>query len=182
MKLKAKELLDKSITRAASLASIDAALHRRTISGSIFLACEETSPNLVIPGKLLTPLELIEGEREVLGVYLSAHPLDFVKRDLLPNSKLERLKNGQYVGVKGIYRKLKIFTTKKRQEAMAVAHLETRTQNVKTLFWPKIWEKVGNLVLDKPVWIMGKIILEEQEDILALPVFSIEVEDLEYLT
>lgn len=181
MKDKTRVLLDKAITRESLLASIDAAIHRSHSSNSIFALCEESEPELVVPKGLASPLDIIEAEKEALGVYLSGHPLDFVRKNLFPDCKLEHLKDGQYVGIKGIYRKIKTFTTKKKQEQMAVAWLETRRETAKTLFWPKIWAKLGNLELNKPVWVMGKVILEEQTDLTVNPGFSIEVEDIEVL-
>ncbi|MDP2586898.1 MAG: DNA polymerase III subunit alpha [Candidatus Komeilibacteria bacterium] len=105
--------------------------------------------------------ENLKWEKELLGIYLSEHPLNKV-RHLLPAERaliahLPSLGNGKMVRIAGLVQKLQRVMTKKGQ-AMYFANLADESGNVEVLVFPKILEITSGLWQEDAILIVdGKI-------------------------
>ena len=104
--------------------------------------------------------ELLTKEKEYLGFYFSAHPLDNYRKlikvfrlDLISEIKEERSNNN--VNICGILRNIKKIVTK-NSDIMAVFDLEDYFDSISGIIFPKDFQKYSHLFLDgKPVFIRG---------------------------
>lgn len=115
-----------------------------------------------------TAMETLAWERELLGLYLSGHPLDKFKKTIeekkysIKNIK-EEPKEGKEVMVAGMIEELREIITKKG-DPMAFMKLSDYGDTLETVVFPKIMTQYKNLLLkDKCVAIKGKISLRNGE-------------------
>lgn len=89
-------------------------------------------------------------ERELLGLYLSGHPLDDYD-ELLDGEGIERLMDlaespdGSRIVVAGMVVSVKTITTK-QGKAMAFMELEDQVERCEVVLFPEIWRRSGELV------------------------------------
>ena len=100
-------------------------------------------------------------EKELLGIYLSEHPLTNIKslleKHTNPISQVKDLKDGDMAVCAGVITKMKKITTKKGQP-MLFATIEDLSGNCEILVFPKILEKDTNLWLaDNQIIVSRKI-------------------------
>jgi len=113
--------------------------------------------------------QLLAYEKEMLGFYITKHPLTSFEKLLnsyssFPIAQLGNLKDGDEVRLGGIISKAKFTTTRKKGEKMAIVGLEDLTGTVGTLIFPRTFQKFSNLVkVDSMVFITGRINLREEE-------------------
>ena len=113
--------------------------------------------------------QLLSHEKEMLGFYITKHPLARFERLLKnysssPIAGLSTLRDGEEVRLGGIISKAKITTTRKTREKMAIVSLEDLTGTVETLVFPRAFGKFASLVrVDAMVFITGKLSLREDE-------------------
>lgn len=109
--------------------------------------------------------EKLAWEKELLGMYVSAHPLDNYKKVLSHLSPIRKLKgavDGSIVTLGGIISKLRRTLTKKN-DPMAFVHLEDPTGSVEVLVFPKVMEKsLEFLHEERVVQITGRLSIEEE--------------------
>ncbi|MDQ0337862.1 DNA polymerase-3 subunit alpha [Caldalkalibacillus uzonensis] len=114
-----------------------------------------------------SPLEQLKYEKEVLGFYLSGHPLDAyreqVKRyGIIPIPQLLQTKAGEQVRTMGYVHRVKRITTKKG-DAMAFVQLEDQGVELDTVVFPQVFGGHPGLYReDNLLLVEGK--LEERED------------------
>ena len=128
-------------------------------------------------GRIPTKKELLEMEKEVLGLYISGHPLDEYKEFIKANSTITTAEinseenigeedidyDGKNVVMCGIFNRGKILVTKSGRNMM-FAGLEDMYGDIELVIFPNIYEKYGNLLVDESVLkITGKISLKEDE-------------------
>lgn len=106
---------------------------------------EELAPTPVVGG--FTKKELLEQEKEYLGVYLSGHPLDewmdkFRQNQVMTIAELEEEADGKEVLIGGVVIGWRTLTTK-AGAVMAAFRLEDLTGAVEVVVFPKLFEKVG---------------------------------------
>ncbi len=112
--------------------------------------------------KKLSVLEKLEFEKELLGIYISSHPLDQFEDFLLSKGvinvrDLEHYKDGELVLVGGYITNIKRITTKKGDN-MAFVSLEDKTGIVDIVVFPKSLEKMqAEFVSNAPVLFAGKV-------------------------
>jgi len=106
--------------------------------------------------------ELLAGEKELLGTYMSGHPLTEVA-PLLQRYRLatileaEQMEEGARTRVGGIVSKLTKRMTRKK-EAMAIIQLEDLETNMEILVFPECYQKYGSVVLpEAPVLVCGDV-------------------------
>ena len=97
-----------------------------------------------------TPAEQLEMEKELLGMYLSGHPLDAYESllrelDADPLHQLIDLPDQSEALVAGMVASCKNIVTRNGQ-TMAFAELENRIDKIEVVFFPKTWATCGNLV------------------------------------
>jgi DNA polymerase-3 subunit alpha len=127
---------------------------------SLFGAHVQMGRLQLLPGSPALPAEKLAWEKEHLGLYVSAHPLDNYRMVLKSYTKVNELKQvqgEQIVTVGGIINKLKRTITKKN-EPMAFFTLQDTTGSVEVLVFPKAMAAaIPFLEADKVVQVIGKV-------------------------
>ncbi|MHC1748806.1 MAG: DNA polymerase III subunit alpha [Cellulosilyticaceae bacterium] len=117
--------------------------------------------------------ELLGYEKEVLGIYLSGHPLDKVSGqlekylshkaiDLEWKDEEQILQDGERVIVGGLLVEKKITFTKNNKK-MAFVTLEDTTGNMELIIFPNLYEKFSHLNEDEVFIVKGRISIKEEE-------------------
>jgi DNA polymerase-3 subunit alpha len=125
--------------------------------------------------------DMLKGEKETLGFYISGHPLMRYERALsdFANADVDRLQNfhhGAQVTLGGIVMELNVRTTKKG-DRFALFHLEDRFGSVKIVAWPDVFGKAGAVVqADAAVLVRGRL---EIDDGGSMTVISDEIQSLD---
>ncbi len=124
--------------------------------------------------------ELLDWERELIGVYLSEHPLQS-KLDALQDvvnattADLDSSMNGRGVTIAGIIARLRHHTTRKG-DAMAFATLEDLHGNADLILFPGLWKQVRmQIKIDQIVVVRGKVQVEEGQETATILADSIDV-------
>jgi DNA polymerase-3 subunit alpha len=113
--------------------------------------------------------QLLAYEKEMLGFYITKHPLARYEKLLGVYStcritELRSQRDGNEVLIGGLINRAKFTMTKRTQEKMAIAVLEDLSGTVEVLVFPSTFSKFGNLVKpDTIVFIRGKVSLREEE-------------------
>lgn len=125
--------------------------------------------------------ERLSYEKELLGFYVTGHPLDRHKRDLQKYSAgalndLAKFKNAadldeemsprergkKEILLGGLISGLRLTVTKKNNERMAIVTLEDLHGKIEVMVWPKVFAEYGQLLKqDAIVFIKGRIEWEE---------------------
>ncbi len=116
----------------------------------------EESAKIALPEMPERPeRELLAEEKEVLGFYLSSHPLAEYESRLSTfcshtTTKLRDVENREQATIGGIVSSIKIAHTKKAKEGMPSKYanfdLEDRDGIVRCIMWPKDFDKHGELI------------------------------------
>jgi DNA polymerase-3 subunit alpha len=115
-----------------------------------------------------TDLERAAHEKEVLGFYVSGHPLDSYKEDLKrlcsgTIAHFSRQAQGTPARAAGMVTALKKTMTRKG-DPMAFGTLEDRTGSIEVLVFPEAYAQWGrHLVEEAIVWVKGDIVAREGE-------------------
>jgi DNA polymerase III subunit alpha len=128
--------------------------------------------------------EILNWEKELIGVYISEHPLtrylDLMKEVVSATSaELDESVNGRTVAMLGLLTYLRRHVTKKG-DAMAFGSMEDLQGTVELIFFPRIWKDVrASLDLDRVYLVRGtvrvdsgdraQLIVESIENSLSLP-------------
>jgi DNA polymerase III subunit alpha len=124
--------------------------------------------------------ELLRLEKEVLGLYVSEHPLSGIRDQLRRKTdatiaELDRRRDGETVTVGGIVSSLRHMTTK-RGDAMVFLRLEDVTGGVETVVFNSTYEKARELcTTDRTLIVKGRVDRKEGETKLV----ALEVEAFE---
>lgn len=114
-----------------------------------------------------TPMQQLDLERELLGMFLSGHPLDAFE-EKLESLELDRihmlpeLPDLSETLVAGMIVSVKLIVTKKGQQ-MAFAELEDRIDKTEVLFFPETWKRVAPFV-DKGRLLIVRAKLQQQDE------------------
>ncbi|MCR5847366.1 MAG: DNA polymerase III subunit alpha [Lachnospiraceae bacterium] len=120
---------------------------------------------------------ILQMEKEVLGLYISGHPLDDIKEvwkknitavttDFIYQSELEgsTLPDKKKVTIGGIISNLNVRLTRKK-ETMAIFELEDLLGSVEAMVFPKAYERLRDkLVEDKTAFVVGRVSAEDEAD------------------
>ncbi len=97
-----------------------------------------------------TLFERLTKEKELLGYYISGHPLDHVpelsNRGLQTIRNIKKLTNQTRINLIAITALVKNLTTKKDKKKMAFLTLEDKTGTIETSVNPKTYEEYGHLI------------------------------------
>lgn len=116
--------------------------------------------------------ELLAFEKELLGFYLTAHPMQQALTQLEREGavlvkQMQSSLVGQKVIVGGIISTIKKIFTKANNQEMAFIKLEDMTSSIEVVVFPKLFVRVSSLLQkDQIVKVSGK--LEEKEDHLTI--------------
>jgi DNA polymerase-3 subunit alpha len=112
--------------------------------------------------------DLLKMEKEVLGLYVSEHPLQGIRDQLRRKAdctvgELERRRDGEVITIGGIVSSLRHMTTK-RGDAMVFLRVEDVTGAVETVVFNTIYEKARELcTTDRILIVKGRIDRKEGE-------------------
>ena len=128
-----------------------------------------------VPGAVSLPeleewaeLERLAKEKEMLGFYVTGHPLDayadmIEELDATPSSALSELRNNDEVSLCGILHSI-LRRRNREGRAWATAVLEDRQGTVELLVFANQFDQVlGELVVDRPVFVKGTVRAEDDE-------------------
>ena len=131
-------------------------------------------------GRVPTKKDLLDMEKEMLGLYISGHPLDEYKEYISKNSTATTIEinssaqleneeetNTNYdekvVTICGIFKRGKLLITKSRKNMM-FAELEDLYGTVELVLFPNIFEKYERVLLDDCIIkVTGKVSFKEDE-------------------
>ena len=114
--------------------------------------------------------ELLQMEKELLGLYVSGHPLEGVAAELRQYCSAQvaglssEYKDGDEVAVGGIITSLRKVTTKTTGQPMAFFTLEDLTGVIDIVVFPKLYEESASLISeDAIVLVEGRLELRDDE-------------------
>lgn len=114
-----------------------------------------------------TEREMLQWERELLGLYLSAHPLDrydaYFREQCMPVENLTKEMDNKTATVGGIILDSRVINTKNGSK-MAFVKMEDKTGEMEIIVFPKTFEDVGEkLVQDEVIKVKGKINAKDRD-------------------
>ena len=157
--------------------------HKHNLDGQInlFGAGRDTGADAenLAPAEEFSQKELLMQEKEVIGFYLSAHPLeryrDFIQktgippiREVLSAQDEGTYKEGAAVTVMGIVQSRHVKTTK-NDAAMAFITLDDGSGSIEVVVFPRVLDKYGGLLtVDSVVLVTGRTSIREEEAVKLL--------------
>lgn len=124
------------------------------------LRLDETAPKI-------TKHEQLLWERELLGLYLSQHPLElyetFLSEHATPLNKLKPEHDGRAVNIGGSILDVREITTKNGQK-MAFIRIEDQFEGIEIILFPSSYQRTAGLwERDKVVLIRGKVSAKDRD-------------------
>ncbi len=129
--------------------------------------------------------EMLLWERELLGLYLSSHPLDpygaYFEENAVPITSLTSAMDNKSTTIGGVINSVRNITTKNGSK-MAFVKLEDKSGDMELIVFPKSYDAVqDSLVQDKIVVVKGKINCKDRDGGLSDEV-KLMVDDLKEIT
>ncbi|MCC6904357.1 MAG: DNA polymerase III subunit alpha [Anaerolineae bacterium] len=112
--------------------------------------------------------EVLQWERELVGVYLSEHPLNSIMKQIsqvitATSTDLDETCHDRQVAMAGVVTYVRPHTTKSGK-AMAFAGIEDLYGQIEMVIWPRTWEETRDLwVQDRVLWVRGKVDSQQGE-------------------
>jgi DNA polymerase-3 subunit alpha len=134
----------------------------------------DLSPALAVEKLKLRPTppaeggELLAWEKELLGLYLSAHPYDKIVQNLgqylLPLSQLQNQADNSFVKCGGLVTFVKTILTKKG-ENMAFLGLDDKSAKAEVIVFPSVYNQFGKMLAeDKTILVSAKVSRRDGEE------------------
>jgi DNA polymerase-3 subunit alpha len=131
------------------------------------------------------PEQLLRMEKEMLGLYISSHPLEFLRDSLegQTNSKIADIserREGEVIKIGGLLSDCRRITTR-RGDMMLVGNIEDLTGSIPLVVFPKTYEKCAALLNnDEVVVVKGKVNRDMRTDDYNIVAETVEpMEELE---
>jgi DNA polymerase-3 subunit alpha len=159
------------------MVSISGGAHKASDVGQMSLFGESTGVSLDFASSSIlvdnveiepTPREMLQWERELVGVYISEHPLNRLSGTIRRivsaySTELSELDHNRQVTMAGIVTYVRPHTTK-TGKAMAFAGIEDLSGQIEVIIWPSTWEETKDLwQADRLLLLRGKIDAERGE-------------------
>jgi DNA polymerase-3 subunit alpha len=167
MRLQMLDALERMMTHSGKTHDA-AAVGQMSLFGGGFSAALDVSIELLRDERDLEQVdhrEVLNWEKELIGVYLSEHPLSRYT-ELLQNitsmttAELDESTNGRSITVLGLLSYLRTHTTRKG-DPMAFGGLEDLQGTVELIFFPRTWQEVrADVEVDQVYLIRGKVQIE----------------------
>src|SRR5580698_9474583 len=127
------------------------------------------TPELALrePVDELPQKEILKFEKETLGFYITAHPLDKYDRELrrigkLTTADLPAAPDGSQVRIAGVVQATKLKNNKSGKR-YATFSLEDRDGAVECIVWPEAYQKFESVIMgDEPVVVRGKLDVDDE--------------------
>ncbi len=146
------------------LVSVSAQVHNARDVGQFSLFGEESASEAIALPDYVPPIshrQLLEWEKELLGTYLSEHPLEKQERDLIeqgvvtmPIAEVAGAPLGKRLIIVGMIRRVRRITTKKGAP-MAFLTLEGNGGSADVVVFPRVYEKSRTLLYEDRVVVVG---------------------------
>jgi DNA polymerase-3 subunit alpha len=138
--------------------------NKSTDQSSLFGSSDQSSPDELKLDKAepAKTEDKLAWEKELLGLYISGHPLDkfravLEKRDVNIKKVKEEMKEGMIVVVGGILEEIRTTITKKNDQ-MAFAKISDFSGGIDTVFFPKVYEEFKSLIVGEAcIAVKGRI-------------------------
>lgn len=154
-------------SRAEILSNFDQLFHRaekkkkdsKEGQSDLFSFSKEEESVVLAHSQKWSKLEEMNHEKNVIGFFLSCHPLDYFKyfTDLHPGNSIQDIKRNKIQNIKvwGMINDLKETLTRKG-DTMAFAQLEDKTGYLNLVFFSKVYLDLEKLLrVDEPVYLEG---------------------------
>ncbi len=162
--------------RAALMAQVDDALRlaqreeNDAVRNQISLFSQKILPPALTvrgPATEWPQHELLNFEKEALGFYITAHPLDKYERELrrigrLTTADLPSAADGTQVRLAGVIHAVKL-KNNKAGKRYATFQLEDREGTVECIAWPETYQKYETVISgDQPVVVKGRLDVDDE--------------------
>jgi DNA polymerase-3 subunit alpha len=145
----------------------------------------ERADNGMVEVKEFPPEHLLQMEKEMLGLYISAHPLEHL-RDSLEGQVTQRIadiaemREGENVKIGGILQECRRITTR-RGDNMLIAGIEDLSGSIGMVVFPKSYEKYAAMLNNDAILVVkGKINRDMRTEEYNIVVDAVQpVEELE---
>lgn len=149
-------------------------LQKEALSGQTDLFGGMANMAAIQPTVSLTPApvkhtdkERLTWERELLGLYVSAHPLDnydaYFQEQTVPIVEMTQDLDGRAMTIGGLVSAVRTIVTKSGTK-MAFVKIEDKTGEAEVIVFPNLFEQVGaKLVQDAVVRVTGKVSARDRE-------------------
>lgn len=129
--------------------------------------------------------ERLAWERELMGLYISAHPLDnydaYFEEQTVSLSQITSEYDGKTVTIGGLISTVRTIITKSGSK-MAFIRIEDKTGEIEIIVFPNLYEKIGaKLVQDAVIRCVGKITAKDRDGTIASDV-KIIADDIQFVT
>lgn len=150
-----------TITAYASRVQKDANTNQADLFGGLADAVSVPDIQLEPAPQQYHDREQLQWERELLGLYLSAHPLDkyddYFAEQTVPLASIETGHDKKAVTVGGVLSSIRVIVTKNGSK-MAFLKVEDKTGEGEVIVFPKLYEEIGEqLVQDVVLKANGKV-------------------------
>jgi DNA polymerase-3 subunit alpha len=114
-----------------------------------------------------TDREQLQWERDLLGLYLSAHPLDkydvYFREQTVPTVNIKKEMDGKQVIIGGVITTNRVINTKNGSK-MAFVGLEDKSGELEIIVFPSLYEEIGEQIAqDAVVRVKGKISAKDRD-------------------
>ena len=144
-------------------------LHASTSQTSLFeaMADRATVPQLKLTAAPPARLEeKLAWEKELLGLYISGHPLDKFRAKFTADNAIKKIKterNGATVAAAGVIEEVKPVLTK-RGERMAFIRLADFSDKIEGVIFARVYDQFKNLIVaDKCIALRGRLSMRNNE-------------------
>ena len=163
------------LNRAQMMAMLSTAMETASVvqrersRGQMMLFDDSIHTNEIPDIKEWPESQLLNFEKEILGFYITGHPLAKYKKLLkeystASSSTLKDMKDGSKVCFGGIITKAKTTTTKRTGERMAIMLMEDLEGTVEVLVFPSAYKDVSKYIRPNlTVFVRGRLNLKEEK-------------------
>jgi DNA polymerase-3 subunit alpha len=111
---------------------------------------------------------LLAQERDMLGLYVSDHPLFGLEHVLaintsMPISGVREANDGSIATLGGLITEIQMKTTKRSGERWAIVALEDLEGVTEILVWPKMFNQIGHLLIEDAI-VLIKVRIDKRDD------------------
>lgn len=118
----------------------------------------------------MSETELQKNEHELLGFYVSSHPLEGIRHKygnglISSIEEVKQLDTDMRVGLAVVITTITEITTKKKKQKMAFLRIEDLTSSLEAVVFPRTYEKLKDSIIESiPLLIEGKINVVQTDD------------------
>jgi DNA polymerase-3 subunit alpha len=169
--------LDFAMSRAAATQR-DRAAGQASLFDMMEGEAEATDEDLP-PGEAWPEQMMLAAEKELIGFYISGHPLRehawvLDNFSLADTSRLEETESGTMTRIGGLVTQFQKRFTRQKQEAMGVFRLEHLHGTAEVVVFPESFSLYGlHLVEEAPVMVCGKLLRDEGIRIQAVEIYPL---------